>query len=34
MEAILDFSKPVDPRLVDEVITAFYTPGHPLVVHS
>lgn len=33
MEAILDFTKPLDPALMDEVVSAFYTPGNPQVFY-
>ncbi|KNB42717.1 exportin-1 [Blastocystis sp. subtype 4] len=29
MEAILDFSKPFNPALLDEIISVFYSPHHP-----
>lgn len=31
MEAILDFSRPFDPSLVDQIITVFYNPQNPEV---
>ena len=31
MEALLDFSKPFDPSLLDQIINVFYTPRHPEV---
>ena len=31
MEAILDFSKPFNPALLDEIISVFYSPHHPEV---
>lgn len=34
MEAILDFSHPFDPSLLDHIVSAFYNPQHPEVFIS
>ena len=31
MEAILDFSQPFNPGLLDQIISIFYNPQHPEV---
>ena len=31
MEAILDFSRPFDPSLLDQIIAVFYNPQNPEV---